>query len=470
MRKLYLKLLLLAGITTAFIVAADMSGLFKADMINNHELSSWNAFYEFTENNDVDVLLIGNSHLYTGINPNHLSTVLGANCFIVAASGAPIIDTYYALKEALTRCNPKLVVIETYGIGNKKVRELTAGNLSNEYKSFASRRNIFQKILSTPKLFSSDNYLSAWSTSIRNHDFIFKDQDQIKKNRDGKNVLHKKKDLELGRFIRFTSGITEKTDSLYDADGPVVDGNEFRVNRENYYAVKRIQSLLKRKSIPQVYFTIPMYEKHVTNYSNWKAIVSRVIGGGYPWLDLQDEYDHDLFTKDCFEDTMNENQHLTSRGALVTDYKLAGFIIDDVDVTLPDRHGSEEWRKLFYNEYGYFEHYPVEPGDSKNIQLLRNAEVAGMLIKDCIINPYDKGAEFLMKIDRRSDKHLFKDGVYLYVDAVRGGVRQNLKILLTMTPGIEPHDHYLLTCSSPDLAGITSARLVSLGLIDPSTE
>ncbi|MBR4755913.1 MAG: hypothetical protein IK076_03130, partial [Bacteroidales bacterium] len=74
MRKLYLKLLLLAGITAAAIVAADRSGLFKADQINNHELAMWDAFYDFTEKNEVDVLLIGNSHLYTGINPNHLST------------------------------------------------------------------------------------------------------------------------------------------------------------------------------------------------------------------------------------------------------------------------------------------------------------------------------------------------------------------------------------------------------------
>ncbi|MBR4756339.1 MAG: hypothetical protein IK076_05290, partial [Bacteroidales bacterium] len=399
---------------------------------------------------------------------NHLSTILGANCFIVASSGAPMIDIYYSLKEALTKCNPKLVVVETYGIGDKKVRELKAGNLSNEYKSFSSRRNFFQKLLSTPLLFSSDNYLSAWSTSIRNHDFIFKDPDQIKKNRDGKNVLHKKKDLELGRFIRFTSGITEKTDSLYDVQGPVVDGNEFRVNRENYDALKKVQALCNKKGIPQVYLTIPMYEKHVTNYPHWKTVVSRVLGSGCQWLDLQEDYDKAVFTKECFEDTMGENQHLSVKGSLMCDYKLANYIIDKVDVTLPDRHESEEWRKLFYNEYGYFEHYSVEPGDSKNFLLMRKANVEGVLIKDCILAPVEKGSEFLMKIDKRSETDYFKDGLYIHVDGVKDGELKNYKVLLSMTPGIEPHDHYLLTCYAPDLKDLTSARLVSLGLVDPS--
>ena len=368
MKKLYLKLLLLAGLVGAFIFAADRSGLFRPDMINNHELACWNAFYDFTEENDVDVLLVGNSHLYTGINPNHLSNILGANCFILASSGAPIIDTYYSLKEALKRCTPKLVVVETYGIGDKKVRELKADDLSNMYKSFTSRKDVLKKMVSTPVLFSSDNYLSAWSTSIRNHDFIYKDQDQIKKNREGKNTLHNKKSLELGRFTRFTSGITEESDKLYDELGAVVDGNDFKVNRENYMAVKKIEALCRKRGIPLVYLTVPMYHKHVANYSSWKTIVSRVINHDFKWIDLQDPYDFTVFDRDCFEDTRKENQHITGKGARICDYRLANFIIDESGVTLPDRHESMKWRGLFYNEDGYFEHYSTEPEDKKNIE------------------------------------------------------------------------------------------------------
>ena len=123
MKKFFVKSLLFLGIVAAFIAAADLSGLFKADQKNNHDKAAWDGFYEFTEDNEVDVLMIGNSHLYTGINPNHLSCLLGANCYILASPGVSVIDNYYALKEALSRCHPSMVVLETYSIGNRKVRE-----------------------------------------------------------------------------------------------------------------------------------------------------------------------------------------------------------------------------------------------------------------------------------------------------------------------------------------------------------
>ena len=470
MKKLYLKLLLLAALVGVVIFAVDRSGLFDADMSNNHEKAKWDAFYEFTKHNEVDVLMVGNSHLYTGINPNHLSCLLGANCFILASSGAPVIDTYYGLKEALTRCNPKLVVLETYGIEDEPVRKLTAGNLSNQYKSFASKHNILHKLVSAPVLFSSDNYLSAWSTSIRNHDFIFRDPEQIRKNRKGQNKVHKKDDLELGRFIRFTSGITAKTDSLYDAQGPVVDGDEFKVDRESYMAVKKIQKLCKKKDIPLIYLTVPMYHKHVVNYGSWKTIVSRVLGPDVKWLDLQSPYDSTVYKAECFEDTRNENQHLSAFGARITDYKLANFITDESGVTLPDRYSTTEWKKMFYHEDGYFEHYPVEPGDKENIQLCKNIDVGGLLIKDCILEPYDGGTTFYMKLDKRTDPGLFSKGLELYLGVVTGGEAQKVKVRIGRVPGFDPHDHFLLYASTENLKDVTAAQLMSLGIISKGTE
>lgn len=470
MKQLYLKLLLLMAVVGGIIFLIDRTGLFNADLNNNHEQSAWNAFYDFTKNNDVDVLLIGNSHLYTGINPNHLSCLLGANCFILASSGAPVIDTYYGLKEALTRCNPKLVVLETYGIDDKHVRKLSAGNLSNQFKSFSSRHNIFHKLVSAPVLFSSDNYLSAWSTSVRNHDFIFRDPAQIRKNKNGQNIAHHKNDLELGRFTRFNSGITESTDSLYDALGPVVDGNEFRVNRESYTAVKKIQSLCRRKGIPLVYLTVPMYQKHLTNYQSWKTILSRVIGPDGIWLDLQEQYDPELFTKDCFENTRNENQHLTSQGARICDYKLANFILDESGASLPDRHSLPDWKRLFYREDGYFERFTIEEGDQKNFLLCKNVDLEGLLIKDCIAEPDGSNCSFYLKLDKRTDPRLFSNGINLYLGIGKAEAPKYVRVKVQQVPGTDIRDHYLLYAYGEDIGDLTSMRLISLGLISSAQD
>ena len=146
MKRLYLKALLFSAIIGAAIACVDFSGMFNPDMVNFHEKIQWDAFYDFTKTNDVDVLLVGNSHLYTGINPNHLSCALGANSFILASPGTTIMDSYHALKEGLTRCDPKVVVVETYGISSKNIRELTGGELTSQFRSFSSRKNIWKKL------------------------------------------------------------------------------------------------------------------------------------------------------------------------------------------------------------------------------------------------------------------------------------------------------------------------------------
>ena len=470
MKKFFVKSLLFLGIVAAFIAAADLSGLFKADQKNNHDKAAWDGFYEFTEDNEVDVLMIGNSHLYTGINPNHLSCLLGANCYILASPGVSVIDNYYALKEALSRCHPSMVVLETYSIGNRKVREFKDGDLSDEYKSFSSRRNIFRKLASTPVLFSPDHYLSAWSTSVRNHDFLFRDPGQIKANRNKTNAAFKKKDLELGRFIRFTSGITEKTDSLYDVLGPVVDGNKFRVNRENYSAVKKIQALCRKKEIPLVYLTIPMYHKHVTNYSSWKTIVSRVLGQDARWLDLQSPYDGELFGRDCFEDTRKENQHTTARGARICDYKFVDFLVKDARISIPDRHESEGWKKLFYGQDGYFEMFPFDKEDRSALLLCENVDLAGQLyIKDCILQPDETGATLYMKVDRRVDPALISHGVEMSLELTMEGKKGYYRGFVRQVPGADPPGHYLLM-GHFKMSGITGAELLSIGVVGLSED
>ena len=85
------------------IILIDAKGIFDSSEINYHSKRAWDEFYTFTEDNEIDVLLIGNSHVYTGINPQSLSTSLGVNSFILSAPGTHLGDVYFSFKEALKR-------------------------------------------------------------------------------------------------------------------------------------------------------------------------------------------------------------------------------------------------------------------------------------------------------------------------------------------------------------------------------
>jgi len=463
MKRFYLKALIFLILIGLFITVMDKAGIFAYDKTNSHVINQWDSFYEFTKTNDVDVLLVGNSHLYTGINPNHLSCALGANCFILASPGTTIADSYFALKEGLTKCSPKLVVVETYGISESNVRKLTGGNLTSQFRSFSSRKNVPMKLASTPVLFSPDNYLSAWSESIQGHDLLFKDPAQVKKNLAGKNIPAKKKDLELGRFTRFTTGITEETDKEYDEKGPVVDGNEFKVNRENYEYAQKIKSLCEKKGVRLMFLTLPMYYKHVKNYSSWHTIMSRVIGDGQYYLDLQDDYDYKCFTRECFENTRSSNQHMSAQGAIVADYKLADFIVNRVKPKLENRYKSLEWRGMFYGERGYFENYPREPSDKRSLSVCENVNVGGISIMDSVFIPDSDGGQFFMRITKNTVPQLIANGLILYIYVTfKDGSIDYYKVAMRKIPGIDPLNHQVLLSGYLALTNVSSIKLMTL--------
>ena len=73
------------------------------------------AFYEQEENIN-DVLFIGSSNVFEGINTAILWDEYGIASFDLAASNQPIWNSYYFIKEALKTQNPKLIVVDFYGV------------------------------------------------------------------------------------------------------------------------------------------------------------------------------------------------------------------------------------------------------------------------------------------------------------------------------------------------------------------
>ncbi len=385
------------------VLYIETKGYYNPDNSNNHTKQKWDAFYEFTEKQNVDILLMGNSHLYSGINPKNLSTALGVNAFILASPGTFISDSYFALKEALKRTDARLVVIETYGIASFNPYELEAGHLSDQFKSFYARKDFVTKLTSMPFLFSSDNYFYAWSNTLRNHDFIFNDTTQLAIN---KKLIKKKpttnKKLYLGRFVRFQTGIEQQNLDKYDALGAPVKGEEYSYSAYAEKYVKKIVDLCKQKNVELIFLTLPMYEKHISNYEKWEKTLSELINvHSGKWINLQKEPGYIGFGPYAFENTLNSNQHMTYSGSLLATYKLADYIRDSLKIKLPDRSKENEWHKLFYADEGYFENYNPLQNDKNNRIICSNKTLENLTLKNCLLLDINnkKANRIIAKID-----------------------------------------------------------------------
>ena len=387
--QILVKLLVIAIIAIACVVYTDRKGYFLTDQRTPHHEHRWESIYRLTPKDTIDVVVLGNSHVNTGINPKNLSCALGCTAFAMAPSGTNIIDSYYCLKEILTRTHPRLVVVETYLMNNTDKHNSSKGAVADQFRSFYPRRNIPIKLASMPVLFEVENYLPAWSFTLRNHEMIFRNPDEIKENQAILKTKrrHPDKSLYLGRFVRFTSGITDSIMTLYDTQGAPVNGEEEHVSKHDITYARKIVELCEQNNIEVFFCTLPMYYRHVANYEAWREEQARAIEPtGKPWFNMQDPYDYQSFNRDCFESSFAKNQHMTYYGSLVATYKLAHYIVDTLHIDLPKRYKEERWHRLFYGQEGYFENYKPSAADKNFTIFYRDTIVNNLRISDFTVS------------------------------------------------------------------------------------
>jgi|GEM_PF-594409 len=403
-RSIVLKFSLLAVIVLLVLLFSDLRGYFNPDNVNNHTLKKWNAYYAFTEKNDVDVLLVGNSHLYTGINPKNLSAALGCNAFILASPGTHVDDHYYALKEAIKLSKPKLVVLETYGFKAVEAKGKSKGPLSDQFKSFSARKNIPIKFSSMFSLFAVKNYGYAWSNTLRNHDYLYTNYERIEKNIKNKNkTKDASKELYLGRYVRFQTGIEDSTLMKYKNIGAPVKGLEYETNSLQADYIEDIINLCNSNDIELIFLTLPMYDKHISDYTTWKSKLKESIGDTYSsdeyWIDMQMGSGYSGFNRNDFENTYASNQHMTYRGSLKATYKLVDFIQDKERINLPNRKNDKDWIDLFYGEEGFLENNQPKKNDKNNAIIYSSTSE---IVKEIIVTKNGKNSSIIAKVKPES--------------------------------------------------------------------
>ncbi len=458
-------LLKLFGLSLCIVLVVfitDKKGFFNPDYSNDHTRRKWNTYYEFIKKQPVDVVLVGNSHLYTGLNPDNLSNTLGANCFILASPGTSLSDSYYCLKEAIAANKPKVAIVETFTISDYDNHTFKDGALTDQFKSFAARKNVIQKMLSTPYLFSSNNYLAAWSTTIRNHNFIFTDTTQIRKNLSYTEPV--RPGLYLGRYNRFMTGIEDSTLLKYDKPG--FKAYDYKIHMASVQAKKYIQKIIdlcEENDVKLVFMTLPMYHRHVHNYEAYKAELKQLFGKQL-WVDFQQPYDTAAFTTDCFENTVSGNQHMTYYGARVAAYKLASYLRANLGSVLPDRSSAIEWKQLFYASDGYFENHTPENDGVSQVLIKEALTPDGINLHEVSLVPLDGAKKLIVKIDKTKSPLLYGKTVKVLAECVVDKQVVMVEILAKCTYAYDPQKYFVLLSESLNPV-INIQRIVSVSLI-----
>ena len=301
--------------------------------------------------NTVDVLVIGSSVAYTGVNTNLLWEEYGLACYNLCSAEMPFWSTYYQLREALRYQRPKLILLDAKAAVYTREYSMKARTILSTYGILHpdNRIGAIMACQKTPEL--AMNFIWAYPEVHKNYKSIKWEDFLLPPTNNGRGSNWK--------------GYIE-TDGVESHDFPYVSrsSTKTKVNERQIEYVRKIFELAQEENIPLklIAFPNPGYGDDLLFYRGlWKVAEEY----GIEWTDYNDNI---LNSKlDYFTD-FADYQHLNVKGSMKFSKGLGQDLLKEFD--LPDRRGDpayasyETCAETWYSKIESFQSKPAknEPG------------------------------------------------------------------------------------------------------------
>lgn len=266
--------------------------------------------YSVLPSNDVDVLFLGASQMFCGIDAQKLNEEYEISSYDYGASNQPLPISYYYLKEALKTQHPKTVVVEVCQIFS---------DLSNPQEnmmawSYAPMKPSFEKWESLCRVLKN-NYTAALSYFIP----IFQYHSEWTQFKWWENISHIWKDKAYpSRGFLARDAITPVKLKYYEESS----GEKFEIPDENIDAIFDIAELCKENHAELLFIKVPV--------STWSkdesyAVKQFMDKNGLNYFEMNDFLDEIGINEN--KDFYNET-HLNTQGAGKTTDFLAEYLLE----------------------------------------------------------------------------------------------------------------------------------------------
>lgn len=375
---------------------------------SDHNEQRWISLESLQDSVNVDLLVLGNSHAYTGVNPKQLSAATGMTSFVLANNGIIMRDAYWNLKSALELCSPQLILVETTLLNGKATKTKDSATLVSSIKSINARSRRGSKLKSCLDLLSFDNLIYAWSPTLLNHHLLLEKPETVQKNiLMGKyEVEPSKQKLFLGQHARFTQGLSIEDLALYDSLGPPITSDLLNISDENIEYTQRIIELAESVDAKVAFVALPMFKEHFAaglDSVRTRQIADLLIPHSAPFLNLQRPPMSEV--PEFFQATMHHNQHMTLRGSMVATKLISDWIDNEFagNLKMPGKAGDAQWHNLFEEQEGYLTYFPAKESNQSVRFLLRNVKTPQMFIDELVVfkdqNIFRDRLDCFIKID-----------------------------------------------------------------------
>lgn len=290
--------------------------------------------------NSYDVVLIGPSHMESGINPDELWGRYGITSFNYATGGQPIDVTYYLLKEILKNHGKPVVVLDVYYLG-----------LTNKYGEEGYIRNVIDNMK------FSFNKLDAIIHCTPRPQWLSYIFPIIKYHSRWKNINEGDYKVENLSENYYKKGFSAEYDP-YGIDNNPKDNTEdtSEMPSKTKLYLNKIIALTKKEGLKLVLVNVP-YDYSVTdNSTNWHNEPEKLVNkveeiakvNNIPFLNYCDKFDELNFD---FKNDMYNAGHMNMSGSTKVTLNLGKYLSENCD--LKD-HRNDKAYADWNTDYTYY--------------------------------------------------------------------------------------------------------------------
>lgn len=295
-------------------------------------------FYE-QEDNTVDVLVLGSSHAYQGINTAVLWNEYGIAAYNLGGAAQPIWNTYYYLEEALKTQTPKVIILDTYTLHYTDDYSEISFAIKNTYglKWSDTKKAAIQASFDTEKYgnqyyFPILQYHSRYTDLNKSDFYPYQANEAMYKNHKGFYCYFQTQALEEPDLSKATyfNMLTKKNDEYY----------------------RKIFDLAKTNNIPVIVTALPFAAEtyHQAFFNTAKDIAESDYN--FEFYNFLTDY-KDIVGLDYATD-FSDKQHLNYLGNTKISRFLGEILQNQYHV--PDRRGDEKYAsweadaQVYYNQ------------------------------------------------------------------------------------------------------------------------
>lgn len=296
------------------------------------------AFQQTVAANEVDVLFIGSSHVFTSTIPSVIDQHTKSRSFNFGSDGLRLELSSVILEEALKSCKPKLVAVEIFRGSLADIETDVSKGFQLRAFDFASN-NSWLKFRRSWNIYNLNELSGAYSPLVRNHKDWYR-QDFIDLDR------RLEIDPYLNFFDRGYMGVYKTlNDSLaevykdFKVLKPESRPEESEFKPIHIAEIKLLVELSKKHDFELLLYTVPDLRYPWVNYQMYEELIELADQYGVRYINQNLYYEQLDLKRSDFKDA----SHLNFYGALKSSNHLGQYIKKHYD--LPDRSSEALWKE-----------------------------------------------------------------------------------------------------------------------------